>query len=123
MFRYERPQLGRQREFYQYGVEVIGGKELLNDVNIFTLIEFILFHFKLNDYQLIINYFGSINSKNKYKEYLIHFFEKNFQRLCLLCKNRIQKNIFRIFECSNCISLAGEAAKIEEFYSSEEKKY
>jgi len=96
MFRYERPQKGRYREFYQFGSEIFGELPPVAD---FILIKCVLEILKkLNiEAQLYINSVGCVECREKYKKVLV---EKLIEKdLCVDCKTRIKKNPLRILDC------------------------
>nr|YP_010338792.1 histidine-tRNA synthetase [Glaucosphaera vacuolata]UNJ18742.1 histidine-tRNA synthetase [Glaucosphaera vacuolata] len=73
MFRYERPQSGRQRQFHQLGVECIGTNDPLMDAEVINLSIQLLKAFNLNNYKLEINSVGELNDRIKYKQALIEY--------------------------------------------------
>ncbi|HHW69642.1 MAG TPA: histidine--tRNA ligase [Tenericutes bacterium] len=99
MFRYERPQAGRYREFYQCGVEVFGSNDPLVDaevisipVNIYKLLGF-------NGIKVNINTLGDTESRLNYKKALLDYFKPHINDLCEDCKARYEKNPLRILDC------------------------
>jgi histidyl-tRNA synthetase len=113
MFRYERPQKGRLREFHQFGIESFGEESVWEDVLIIALASDIFK--KLNiDYTLKINSLGCEKCMPKYKEKLISFLEKNKENLCEDCQRRITQNPIRTLDCKNqnCQAILKDAPKI-----------
>lgn len=113
MFRYERPQKGRLREFHQFGIESFGENSVWEDVLIISLAADIFK--KLNiDYTLKINSLGCEKCMPKYKEKLISFLEKNKENLCEDCQRRITQNPIRTLDCKNqnCQAILKDAPKI-----------
>lgn len=101
MFRYERPQKGRFRQFHQINVEIIGAQAVENDVQFIKMLDR-FFHEKLflNNYALLINYLGCHEDRARYKEKLLSFLNSSqAQGICQLCQERKEKNIMRIFDC------------------------
>lgn len=98
-FRYERPQVGRYREFMQFGVEVVGSNSYLDDIDTILLIKNILKELKINDYKIRINTFGNVNCRNKHRDNIKKFFSVHVDNLCEDCKNRYEKNPLRILDC------------------------
>lgn len=100
MFRHERPQKGRLRQFHQVTIEYLGAPSILHDVEIIALLER-LFHdaFNLNSYALALNFLGCAEDRRKFHAVLAAFVEKNRDALCLLCKERSARNLLRIFDC------------------------
>jgi histidyl-tRNA synthetase len=113
MFRYERPQKGRLREFHQFGIESFGEESVFEDVLIISLAADIFK--KLNiDYTLKINSLGCDKCMPTYKEKLISFLEKNKDTLCEDCQRRITQNPIRTLDCKNqyCQAILKDAPKI-----------
>lgn len=101
MFRQERPQAGRFRQFHQYGIEIIGSKNPLSDVEIITIgVEF-LRKLKLDDFRLKLNSVGCPDCKPAYKKQLQNELKPVFDKLCENCQNRFNTNPFRILDCKN----------------------
>lgn len=98
-FRYERPQKGRFREFHQVSIEVIGAQNIVQDVQLITMLDR-LFHERLrfNNYALLINYLGCPADRVRFREELKAFLEGQ-SSICLTCQERKEKNIMRIFDC------------------------
>lgn len=98
MFRYERPQKGRYRQFYQGGVELIAPKSPLTNFEVIKLAYDFLDKLKINDFILEINNLGSFDSRNKYILDLKKYFAKYKDELSDLSKERLDKNVLRIFD-------------------------
>lgn len=79
VFRHERPQKGRFREFHQCNIEVIGQKSIFQDAHFIKMIDR-LFHenFNLNNYALLINFLGCASDRQEYKKILVKFFRPSF---------------------------------------------
>ncbi|GAX87852.1 histidyl-tRNA synthetase [Lebetimonas natsushimae] len=113
MFRYERPQKGRLREFHQFGIESFGEESVWEDVLIIAIASDIFK--KLNiDYTLKINSLGCEKCMPEYKEKLVTFLEKNKEALCEDCQRRITQNPIRTLDCKNqnCQAILKDAPKI-----------
>lgn len=99
MYRYERPQSGRYREFYQFGVEAFCSDDPMLDAEIISI--------PVNFYKLLglkgikvnINTLGDTESRLKYREALINYFRPYIDSLCDDCKARFEKNPLRILDC------------------------
>ena len=99
MYRYERPQSGRYREFYQFGVEAFCSDDPMLDAEIISI--------PVNFYKLLglkgikvnINTLGDTESRLKYREALINYFRPHIDSLCDDCKARFEKNPLRILDC------------------------
>ena len=98
-FRYDRPQIGRYREFYQFGIELIGTKSYLDDIEIILLLAYYLKQIDVKDYVIRINTFGNVASRNKHRDNVKNFFSKHLDNLCEDCKTRFEKNPLRILDC------------------------
>ena len=99
MFRHERPQKGRQRQFTQMGVECIGDKNPLIDAEVIALGYFYVKALGLNSIKVCINTLGDNESRIKYKDDLINYFKPHKDELCFDCQNRLEKNPLRILDC------------------------
>ncbi|MBU1077764.1 MAG: histidine--tRNA ligase [Spirochaetes bacterium] len=101
MFRAERPQKGRLREFHQFGCEAIGSMNVLLDVEIIELHINLLHKLKLKDFTLLINSVGDKNCRKEYTALLDKFLRKNKSKLCENCRSRADTNPLRVFDCKN----------------------
>ena len=99
VFRYERPQLGRYRQFNQFGVESIGHNAALNDVEVIVLAYTTLCSLGLEGVTLKINTLGDEESRNNYRVALKEHFAKSIDQMCEDCKNRFELNPLRILDC------------------------
>jgi len=125
MYRYERPQSGRFREFYQFGVEVFGSNSPLTDAEIISI--------PVNFYKLLglkgikvnINSLGDMESRKNYREALKTYFEPYLDLLCDDCKERFNKNPLRIIDCKYDANLdiIKNAPKIIDYLNEESKKH
>lgn len=103
MFRYERPQKGRYRQFQQVNIEMIGAHSVAHDVSLIVLLDR-FFHtvLTLNNYALLVNFLGCFEDRKAYRLVLKEFLDSaDAQGICSLCKDRKEKNIMRIFDCKN----------------------
>lgn len=98
MFRYERPQSGRTRQFTQFGIELIGSDDVSSDAEVISL--------AYNTYKLLgievkvqINSLGDTASRDNYRQALIEYFKPHINELCEDCKIRLEKNPLRILDC------------------------
>lgn len=114
MFRYDRPQAGRYREFYQYGLEVMGDSDPIADaILIQTAVRFYQ-KFGLTDFIVKINSLGSEKSKAKTITSLTKFLNTHKSNLCADCKLRFRKNPLRVLDCkvASCKTLLNNANNI-----------
>lgn len=99
MFRYERPQAGRQRQFHQVGVEMFGIKEPTADVEAIMLAVDYLNSLGLNDLEVEINSLGCPKCREEYKNKIKEVLKPEFDNLCEDCQNRYEKNPLRLLDC------------------------
>ena len=113
MFRYERPQKGRLREFHQFGVESFGEASVYEDIKVILMASKILDSFGIK-YSLKINSLGCDECRPKYSEKLVNFLNEKKENLCEDCNRRIGQNPIRTLDCKNenCQNLLAEAPRI-----------
>lgn len=99
MFRHERPQKGRQRQFTQMGIECLGDKSPIIDAEVIALGYNYIKLVGLNDIKVLINTLGDNESRLAYREALREYFKQYEEELCPDCKNRLVKNPLRILDC------------------------
>jgi len=99
MYRYERPQTGRMREFTQFGVEVLGSNDPIIDAEVISLQYNILNALHISNLQVNINSLGDAESRLNYKDALVKYLEPHINELCEDCKERIKTNPLRILDC------------------------
>lgn len=98
MYRYERPGLGRNREFTQFGVECLGSDDEMMDAEVISLSYNILKELGL-DVTVKINNLGSTEDRENYKKALVEYLTPHINDLCEDCQNRIKTNPLRILDC------------------------
>ena len=101
MYRAERPQKGRYREFNQFGIECIGGLSHLIDAEVIALNIHILKEFGIENANLLINTVGCQNCKPNYNKALREAIGSRKEELCETCQRRYETNILRILDCKN----------------------
>ena len=99
MFRYERPQAGRQRQFHQVGVEMFGIKDATADAEVILLAVNYLKSLGLNDLEVEINSLGCPKCREEYKKKIKEVLKQEFDHLCEDCQNRYEKNPLRLLDC------------------------
>lgn len=99
MFRYERPQKGRQRQFHQFGVEMLGVENPALDVEAMCMAVTIVKALGLKNVRLVINTLGDAKSRKAHKEALKEHFRPFLNDLCYDCNQRFEKNPLRILDC------------------------
>ncbi|WP_456479557.1 histidine--tRNA ligase [Nautilia sp.] len=113
MFRYERPQKGRLREFHQFGIESFGEPSIYEDINIIAMAADIFDALGI-DYTLKINSLGCSECMPKYREKLVGFLNTHKNELCEDCQRRITQNPIRTLDCKeqSCQAVLKDAPKI-----------
>lgn len=99
MYRYERPQSGRDREFTQFGVEVLGSDDPMVDAEVISIPVVLLATLGLKGVKVKINSLGDKESRDSYREALIEYFKPHINKLCEDCQDRLMKNPLRILDC------------------------
>ena len=99
MYRYERPQSGRDREFTQFGVEVLGSDDPMVDAEVISIPVVLLATLGLKGVKVKINSLGDKESRDSYREALIEYFKPHINELCEDCQDRLMKNPLRILDC------------------------
>lgn len=99
MFRYERQQAGRYRQFVQFGVEAIGSDDPAIDAEVISIAMEMYRRVGLTDVKLVINSLGDAESRNAHREALVNHFEPHIDMFCSDCQSRIHKNPLRILDC------------------------
>ncbi len=98
-FRYEKPQKGRYREFYQFGVEVLGDESPLLDAEVISLAYEIAENLGLKNLKVRLNSIGCKNCRPNYKKALQEALKPHYDELCEDCKRRFYTNPLRILDC------------------------
>lgn len=101
MYRYERPQKGRMREFFQIGVELIGAQEPDSDAEVIALLVSYLDALGVKDFENRINSIGCRKCRRGYNNLLKTYLSDRRDSLCGDCKERINRNPMRVFDCKN----------------------
>lgn len=99
MFRYDRPQAGRMREFHQFGVEALGESNPAVDAEIIMLAMDLLGGLGLKDLKLSLNSVGCPKCRPVYRKVLQDFFRDKLEDLCDDCKDRFERSPLRILDC------------------------
>ena len=99
MFRYERPQAGRNRQFTQFGVEVFGSEDALVDAEVISVLVNFFSLLGLKGIKVNINTLGDSESRDNYRSALLEYFRPHLDNLCDDCKKRFEKNPLRILDC------------------------
>ena len=99
MYRYERPQSGRDRELTQFGMEVLGSDDPMSDAEVISLAVNIYKMLGLKEIKVNINSLGDNESRTKYRDALLEYFKPHIGDFCEDCKERLEKNPLRILDC------------------------
>jgi histidyl-tRNA synthetase len=125
MFRYERPQTGRFRQFVQFGIEALGSNDSSIDAEVISLAMSLYQTLGLTSLKLVINSLGDAESRKAHREALIAHFEPRIEEFCSDCQNRLKQNPLRILDCKKDREheLMKIAPSILEFLNEESKSY
>ena len=124
VFRYERPQLGRYRQFNQFGVESVGHASPYADVEVISLAYTILQSLGLQNVTIKINTLGDETSRDAYRAALKDFFKDKVENMCEDCRMRYQINPLRILDCkvSSDQEIVKDAPKMSAYISEDSQK-
>lgn len=125
MFRYERPQKGRLREFHQMNIEVIGAHSIMHDIWLIKMLHTLFAEvFEIDTFVLKLNYLGQPADRQEYAIAFKMFLESKKSELCELCQNRLQTNVLRILDCKSerCQQLIVHAPKLFDYFSDQTKQ-
>lgn len=113
MFRYERPQKGRLRQFHQFGVESFGVESVYEDATMIMMVADILDACGIG-YRLQLNSLGDANCMPAYRQNLVSFVQKVEDKICEDCQRRLGTNPIRVLDCKNttCQELYRDAPKL-----------
>ncbi len=125
MFRYERQQAGRYRQFVQFGVEAIGSDNPMIDAEVIALALDVYRRAGLKDLKLVINSLGDRESRAKHREALVAHFESHIEEFCSDCQTRLHQNPLRILDCKKDHEhpLMATAPKLTDYLSDENAAY
>ena len=125
MFRHERPQAGRLRQFHQYGVEYFGTRSPLADVEVVSLLWRFLSGLGLPDLTLEINSLGDAADRSPYKAALLEFLKTREDRLCQNCRRRMGTNPLRVLDCKvpGCQAATEDAPRITDHLSAGSRQH
>jgi len=114
MFRAERPQKGRLRQFHQIGAEIIGASSPYVDADLLMSLWNILKKIEVGDFTLFINSLGCAIDREKYQKVLSIFLNEELDRLCENCRRRSKKNVLRVLDCKveECKTVVRQAPAI-----------
>lgn len=125
MFRCERPQAGRYREFRQFGIEAFGTGSAYLDADVINFADKFLKKLGITNVKVLVNNIGSKVSRANYEKALIEYFTAHIDNMCQDCKNRLLKNPLRILDCKvdKESEIMKNAPKINDYLIEEDKIY
>jgi histidyl-tRNA synthetase len=125
MFRHERPQAGRLRQFHQFGVESFGTQDSKADVDVIALLWRLLSDLSLPDLTLEINSLGTAADRAAYLPILVSFLKGRVGELCDNCRRRMETNPLRVLDCKvpGCRAATEEAPQLVAHLSPEAKNH
>ncbi|SDH57523.1 histidyl-tRNA synthetase [Alteribacillus persepolensis] len=125
MFRYERPQSGRMRQFFQFGVEAIGSDDPAIDAEVIALAMQFYEEMGLKGLKLVVNSLGDQESRKAHRDALIAHFKPHIHEFCSDCQERLEKNPLRILDCKKDREhpLIHDAPSILEYLNDESREY
>lgn len=111
MFRHEKPQKGRFRQFHQIDVEVFGVADALADAEFLWMISQMLTELGVKSYDIEVGSVGCPKCRNEFRSLLVSYFQEKRESLCEDCIRRLDRNPLRIFDCKNesCNTTGSEA--------------
>ena len=121
MFRYDRPQKGRYRQFYQYGIEAIGSNNPFVDAEVIALAYTFFSKLGLTSFDVEINSVGNAAVVERYNEILVEYFTPFKEELCSDCKSRLEKNPRRVLDCKieSCQKIGADAPVMLDYLDDE----
>ena len=124
MYRYERPQSGRDRELTQFGVEVIGSDDPMIDAEVISLAVNIYRLIGLKQIKVNINSLGDKESRDNYRDALVKYFKPYIKDMCEDCRTRLEKNPLRILDCKvdAGTDVMNNAPKITDYLNKDSKE-
>jgi histidyl-tRNA synthetase len=117
MFRAEKPQKGRLRQFNQFGAEIFGSSDPYHDFEIISMVDSIAKKLKIEGYELLLNSIGCTECRPDFLSSLKKYYSEKLPLLCDDCRRRYDKNILRLLDCKNekCSEIKKEAPVITDF--------
>lgn len=124
VFRHERPQAGRYRQFTQAGLDAFGDRHPVIDANLIYA-AYSLFKDVGLDAVVMVNSIGDATSREAFKEQLVTYYRSKRSQICENCKKRLQRNPMRVLDCKEegCVAVKAEAPQIVDFLNEESKNH
>ena len=125
MFRGEKPAAGRKRQFHQIGVENAGTVTAAGDAESIAMLMHFLEEIEIHDSTLLLNTRGSFDDRKTAEELLFKYFQANIDSLCNDCKDRLNRNVWRIVDCKQpeCEIVVDKLPDITNSFSNESRDY
>ena len=114
MFRRERPQKGRYRQFYQFGVEVFGRADAACDAEVILMIDELQRELGV-EFRFEINSIGDAQCRPKFREAVYQFGKAHYDEICHDCKQRLERNPLRLLDCKTDVALIEQAPKSADY--------
>ena len=113
-FRCENTQAGRQRQFHQFGIEILGSYSAAQDAEVISVATALLEEMGIKGVELRINSLGCPECRARYNRTLKEFIGKNLDKLCDTCKERFEKNPLRVLDCKEegCQAIIADAPSV-----------
>ena len=120
-FRYEKPQSGRLRQHHQFGIEFVGSKSPLAEVELICFVTTLIRKLGLKDAKLHINSIGCKNCRKTYNDALLAYLKEHEDELCPTCRERMQKNPLRVIDCKvpECKKIVEKAPRTIDYLDEE----
>ncbi|HCP08586.1 MAG TPA: histidine--tRNA ligase [Candidatus Moranbacteria bacterium] len=111
VYRYDRPQEGRYREFHQVNYDVFGEQDAILDAQVIQVAARVVQSLGIKSVQIQVNSIGCATCRKEYKDLLVNYLESKKQKLCADCKNRMEHNPLRVLDCKEdkCSQVAATA--------------
>lgn len=121
MFRYERPQAGRYRQFHQFGVEVLGSSSPFVDAEVIDMAATLYTSLGLKDFEIRLNSIGCPKCRAVYQDVLRASLKDKLEGLCNNCRNRYERNPMRILDCKEdaCKRISEKVEPVEKYLCDE----
>lgn len=125
VFRYDRPQEGRYRELWQGNFDVFGENDPILDAQVMQLAYRVVRELGLKDIEFQVNSIGVPESRKRYEKALVRFLESQKQKLCQVCRDRLETNPLRILDCKEdkCVQLTSTAPQALDFLDDESRAH
>jgi len=114
MFRRERPQKGRYRQFYQFGVEVFGRADAACDAEVIMMIDEVARELGV-EFRFEINSIGDAQCRPQFREAVYQFGKAHYNEICEDCKQRLERNPLRLLDCKTDVALIEHAPKSADY--------